>query len=299
MKNRAWLAGISVGLAFLLAGCRYVPRTDEKITNTGGQVVTVNTKPTERPLQSLPDSPDEGFSIDFLKTGKSDCAIIQIDGKVILSDTADSDDFELICQKLNAYEIQRIDYMILSHLDNDHIGSAAMLIRKYEVGVVYQPDYTRDSKLYEALVAAVNNTDTVLCVIQDDLTIETEQGSIWINPPASSGYEDENDYSLITTITYKNWSVLLMGDAQRIRTGEFTPLAAKQYNLIKLPHHGSWNKGLKAFLAQTSAEAYIVCAADLSTVEAQLPLALGDALYYTFDGEIHVCVDDQAMYMVG
>ena len=80
------------------------------------------------------------FTVDFLSTGKSDCALIRMDELVILSDTADADDYETIARCLKSYGIKKIDYMILSHYDKDHIGAAAPLIRYYEVEKVICPD---------------------------------------------------------------------------------------------------------------------------------------------------------------
>ena len=84
--------------------------------------------------------PEDGFSAELLSTGKSDCAIIRMDGLVIVNDTADSDDADAISSELETDGVTRIDYLILSHYDKDHIGSAAALIDGFEVGTVLCPD---------------------------------------------------------------------------------------------------------------------------------------------------------------
>ena len=86
--------------------------------------------------------PENGvFSLDILNSGKSDCIIVCMDGVTVVNDAADEDDFDAICAALDRRGVQRIDYLILSHYDKDHIGSAAALVQAYPVGQILGPDY--------------------------------------------------------------------------------------------------------------------------------------------------------------
>lgn len=74
---------------------------------------------------AAPETDGGTFSLDILDTGKSDCIIVCMDGVTVVNDAADEDDFDSICAALERRGVQRIDYLILSHYDKDHIGSAA------------------------------------------------------------------------------------------------------------------------------------------------------------------------------
>ena len=76
---------------------------------------------------------------------KSDCIIVCMDGVTVVNDAADEDDFDSICAALERRGVQRIDYLVLSHYDKDHIGSAAALVRAYPVGQILGPDYEENS----------------------------------------------------------------------------------------------------------------------------------------------------------
>ena len=76
------------------------------------------------------------LKLTFLDTGKSDCIVIEAGESVVMNDTADLDDAAAICAYLDERGRTRIEYLILSHFDKDHIGSAAALISRYEVGCV-------------------------------------------------------------------------------------------------------------------------------------------------------------------
>ena len=60
----------------------------------------------------------KAFTIDLLKTGDSDCTIIRSGDKTILINTADKDDYSLICNTFSKRNIDSIDLMILTHFDN-------------------------------------------------------------------------------------------------------------------------------------------------------------------------------------
>ena len=123
------------------------------------------------------------FGVELLSTGKSDCAVIFIDGLVILSDTADADDAGSIADLLRERGVERIDYIIISHYDKDHIGGAGALMRAFPVGKLLRPDYVEDSDEYEDMMAALRETGTEDVVVTENLVIETENGSITVDPP--------------------------------------------------------------------------------------------------------------------
>lgn len=188
----------------------------------------------------------EILQMTFLDTGKSDCIIMDVGDCVIINDTADADDYEMISSFLNEKQITDIDYMVLSHFDKDHIGSAAQLIIDYEVGCVMMPDYEEDSVYYAALMEALKQTETKALKLQDDYSFEASGAEFYISVPDEKEYKDDNNYSLITAVSYGENRFLLMGDAMKKRTEEFLKTAPgeERYELIKMPHHGDYHKKL-------------------------------------------------------
>ena len=71
-------------LALLLAGC--------SPTNTGAAAAPAGNHASGR----------DAFSVTLLSTGKSDCAVIYMDGLVIVNDAADEDDYDAIASNLRS-----------------------------------------------------------------------------------------------------------------------------------------------------------------------------------------------------
>ena len=250
---------------------------------------------------------------EFLDTGKSDCLLLRHDETVILVDAADADDYSRISQKLMSYGIETIDYFIITHYDNDHIGSAAQVLSNFTVKTVYMPDYVRDSSLYRRMMSMLDVTDGVTVHRPtEDIRIDLPYGSLWINPTkiyepgVTLGSDDahsleENNYSLITSIYFGDVSLLLAGDAEQDRITEFmeTEGVKLTYDVIKIPHHGGYDKALGNLLRENSGLRYcMVHAGNEGLVEASLVTAMrtsGAAAKFTYDGDIAFATDGTSM----
>lgn len=258
---------------------------------------------------------------EFLDTGKSDCLLLRLDDTVILVDAADADDYAHISRKLTSYGIDTIDYFIITHYDNDHIGSAAQVLSNFTVKTVYMPDYVRDSRLYRTLVDRLSlmSDRTEVHRLTEDVTVELPYGSLWINPTRL--YEngitlgsdednlsaEENNFSLVTSVYFGNTSLLLLGDAERERMEEFYGLFADgshgafDYNLVKTPHHGESDKGLLAALSALTASKpryCVICVDDPDYVSSELVTKMRTipaGAYYTSGGDVLFTTDGNGM----
>ncbi len=249
----------------------------------------------ERKAGEPTPTPDTGrFTVDILSTGKSDCALIRMDELVILSDAADEDDLEDICALLDSYGIQEIDFLVLSHYDKDHIGAAPGLLRRYRVGTVYGPNYSENSEEYRALFAACRDTGTAWTRPMGDLLFTTDNGTLRLDP-ADENYGDDNNNSLLMTLTYRDARLLFLGDAEKKRMEEMEEAAAgESCDFIKLPHHGDSSKPLLR-LVESAAPAWAVeTVSPFEIVDQKLLQTLertGTELFLTRDGPVHLAWD--------
>ena len=249
------------------------------------------------------DGKSAPLQMTFLDTGKSDCIVIEAGESVVLNDTADADDAAAICAYLDERGTTRIEYLILSHFDKDHIGGAAELITRYEVGCVLMPDYEEDSEPYLALVRTIEETDTAYERLKKDVSFSVEGVSFYVDAPREDDYENDNNYSLITCVINGENRFLLMGDAKKIRTGEFlsSAMARERYDLIKMPHHGNYTKNLET-LFETAKPRYAVLTPDperLRVEEETVGLLdeFGCEAYYTDEGAVTVVSDGSQVHV--
>lgn len=248
------------------------------------------------------------LTLRVLETGKSDCILIKLDTTVIMIDTADSDDYGEISDLLESLGIARIDHLILTHFDNDHIGSAARVIEDFDVAQVYMPNYVRDSGLYRSLMSALESKAGTTAVnrLNEDTTVSLPAGSLWINvshvyPELSHEQpipEDsmDNNLSLICGLTLGDFSALFMGDAEKERCEDFCAQTqyAGQYDFIKMPHHGNLNQALREMLLASGVRYGVICSDALENIEMELVYLLrnmGVLTYYSYNGDVVLRTD--------
>ena len=234
-----------------------------------------------------PEEP-ETFSVDVLSTGKSDCALIRLDDLVILLDPADEDDLPAITNLLNSYGVERIDYIILSHYDKDHIGCTAALVRAWPVGEVLGPDYWENSPEYVGIRTACEQRGVTWTRLTEDRAVETPNGGFLADPP-DADYGDDNNNSLIVTFTWKGRKLLFLGDARKKRMTEFLNAAEGKYDFVKLPHHGDSCKPLVRLVALTAPAWAVETVSANETVDPELLSALEQVkteLFLTRDGPV-------------
>lgn len=303
----------------------YDPTQGTLILNEGTGKVTGNGNlelPTEPPTGSVIEIPNADpfensphvLRADFLNTGNSDAILIRMDDTVILMDTGEADDYPAISRKLTEYGITTIDYLIISHYDNDHIGTMSQILQHYTVKDLYMPDYVRDSSLYRRMMSMLDVTDGVTVHRPtEDVRIDLSYGSLWINPTKlyepgvtlgsdESHALEENNYSLITSVYFGDVSILLAGDAEQDRLTEFMGLLDEgklAYDVIKIPHHGGFDDAVRNLLHGNLGGRYcMVHVGSESLVKASLVTAMrtsGAAAKFTYDGDIAFATDGTSM----
>ena len=211
------------------------------------------------------------MTVEILETGDSDCIVVRDESHTVFIDTADNDDYKQIYSHLTDLGISRIDAVILTHYDNDHVGSAADIVRDFDVAAVYGPDYVRSSAATRALDSAMNEKGIEAVKLKSDTVLTYGQMNFAIGVPRASAYNDENDYSLIITLTYGDDKFLFLGDAVKTRMSEFNASSiGTRYDVVKFPHHGDYFKALKNF-AQFNQFSYgVSCVRNSGDVDARL-----------------------------
>ena len=197
--------------------------------------------------------------------GKADALLIRTDDAAIMIDTGENGDGEELVAHLLMLGIDRLDLLILTHYDKDHIGGADALIENLPIGRIILPDYEKDSKQYRQLADALERTAAEVTYLNADesLTFGELLLSVWVSPVLFDGKSD-NEQSLITKVIYGGRTYLFMGDAE---DEELKKLIFSGRNLtcdvLKLPHHGD-PKSMTAPLLQklSPSVAVISCQSD-------------------------------------
>ena len=197
----------------------------------------------------------------FMNVGKADAILLYTADTTILVDTGYEESFSTIKQVLKREGKRRIDYLILTHYDKDHIGGAPAVLDHFEVGEVLLPDVPGDSDAYLALTDALSRTSATVRRLTEARTLRLADGcAARVLPTQRTGVTDENNTSLITEVTYDGFGLLLLGDALKDRVEEYAAGMQGTYQVVKTPHHGDYFKALRNLLVKAGAKHAIACA---------------------------------------
>lgn len=242
------------------------------------------------------DLSNSPLDITILDIGKADCILIEIDDKVVMIDTGLDKNGEQILDTLDEKEISKIDYMILTHLDKDHIGGADIILNNVTVTHVIQPGYTRDTKQYEEYSEALQQNNISPLILTEDFSFNFDEASFTLYAPQKSEYEQSNDYSIMTDLTFKNQSFLFAGDAEDERLSEFLTSNPTPYTFLKLPHHGEFSYSLVALINEIHPAYAVITCSEEQTPDVETIQLLNDSDTQTFlssDGTINIKSDGE------
>ncbi|MFQ5010347.1 MBL fold protein [Clostridioides difficile] len=238
------------------------------------------------------------FKTTILSTGKSDCILVEIGNKVIMIDTGEDKNGKQIVDRLKEKGINTLDYLILTHLDKDHIGGVDSVLSSVKVKNIIQANYKKDSKQYDEYIDSLKKADIEPVLLKDNMNIVINSAEINIHPASKSKYESSNDYSIITNISYGAYKFLFAGDAEEERLSEFINGNTLKYDFVKMPHHGRYDKLTEAFLESISPQyAVITCSEKKEPEEGVLKILerLNIKTFLTSNGEVVINSDGKTL----
>ncbi len=244
------------------------------------------------------DSKDtKKIEIFAFSVGKADALLVRSHEAAIMIDTGENGDGEKLVERLKELGIEKLDLLILTHFDKDHIGGADKIIRNIPIDQILLPDYEKDSKQYAQLLAAAAEAGKEITYLKQDLALKYGELdlTVWVSPVPFEGKGDNNQ-SLVTKIKYDGKVYLFMGDAEE---AELKALIYSSRNLtcdvLKLPHHGVYDAQILALMTTSLPSHVIICdsAKNPADPETLQTLDLFDpVILETKDGEIHLIISE-------
>ena len=196
--------------------------------------------------------------VNYIDVGQGDSIFIQLpNNETMLIDAGEAYEADNVIDFLNNLGIKKIEYVVGTHPHTDHIGGLEEVINTFDVGAIYMPKVSSNSKTFEDLLTTISNKGLkgktaksgVVVLDEDNLKLE-------FIAPNSDNYSNLNNYSAVLKLTYLDNTFLFMGDAETLSEDEIT--CEIKADVIKVGHHGSDSSSGIEFVKKVSPEYAII-----------------------------------------
>lgn len=213
---------------------------------------------------------ENAFYVFVLDVGQSDAILLRAGEATMLIDTGSAANEAELHAALLKYHVDRLDYLLLTHPHEDHIGNARSVIACTEVATVLLPDIESEDVGYQLLCESAAAKSTVATVtvgerfaLGDALIEVLSAGSTEQYTDLGGEDENVNNAGTVLRVAFGKTVFLFMGDAEADAEAYLLDTYGAPYldcDFLKVGHHGSNTATTAAFvLATTPVVAAISC----------------------------------------
>lgn len=228
-------------------------------------ISAVNSQNHNEPVNQIQNN-GKNMVVHYLDVGQGDSEFIELpNGECMLIDAGTAEYSPRIIDSIEAYGYGELDYVVATHPHADHIGGMRDVINSFDIGEIYMPKVSTDTKTFENLLNTISQKELSINTAKAGTEVYSDsEMKIEFLAPVNSSYKDLNNYSAVVKITYGSNSFLFTGDAEDLSENE---MLEKDYELLscdvlKAGHHGSDSSSSADFLNAASPRyAVISCGA--------------------------------------
>lgn len=211
--------------------------------------------------------------INFIDVGQGDSTLIttQFNKKILIdgggsefSSTFDVGEKTLLPYLLKK-KIHKLDYVIISHFDSDHVGGILTILEELNVKQVLIPKQVEYSENYNKFLDIIKKRNIKVKIVGEGNTINIDKNTyldiLW---PEEKQITDNvlNNNSLIVRLCYKNFKMLFTGDIEEIAEQKllqkYENTEKLTANILKVAHHGSKSSSIAEFLEKVNPQIAVI-----------------------------------------
>lgn len=186
--------------------------------------------------------------VSILDVGQGDSSLIRLKNKNILIDTGGNINYDISKNILIPYfksvGIKKIDYLVLTHGDYDHMGEAINLVENFKVKkVIFNCGPYND--LEEELIKALDKKKIKYYSCIKELNIDNNK----LYFLQTKEYDNENENSNVIYTELNGYKFVFMGDAGVEKEKDILEkYNVSKIDVLKIGHHGSKTSSDKNFI---------------------------------------------------
>ena len=192
-------------------------------------------------------TPPAGLRVTFLDVGQGDAVLLETPRARVLVDQGPPE--AEAADQLEGMGIDALTALVLTHPQRDHVGGAADVVRRLDVGQILDPDLEATGPEQEEALRAAASRGVPKSVVRAGSTYRVgglRLRALWPDD-AGTSTEDPNRNAIVLVASYGAIDVYLPADAESEVTAR---LSLPPVEILKVAHHGSEDPGLAGELRE-------------------------------------------------
>lgn len=219
-------------VAVFLSGCTLNQETNKKIETSQTAV-----------------EPGNKMKVHFINVGQGDAIFIQSpNGKNLLIDGGTKAAGKDVVAYLRTYDVQKLDYVVATHPDADHIGGLLSVLNSISIKNFIDSGKVHTSQTYEKMLQLIldKNIPFIVPNIGDAIPLDDDLDITVLHVGDESN--DNNEASIVLKVSYGEVSFLLTGDADINVEKRLLQEENVEATVLKAGHHGSDTSSSEEFI---------------------------------------------------
>jgi len=230
-----------------------------------GAIYFLPPKVSPPPNGSSPTGPPlaSNVTVYFIDVGQGDSIFIDTPDQDVLIDGGPRAAGNTVVEYLRSLGVTRIDYVVATHTDADHIGGLIAVLSEYNATyapTVIESGYYKETQTYNEFQTLANQRTVEYVARGQVLVLSTYVNVTVLNPTDPFEFDDTNDNSIALRLQAYNVTFLFEGDCEA--EAEASIMGA-DFNLsstiLKVGHHGSRYATSSAFLEKVNPRVALIC----------------------------------------
>ena len=203
------------------------------------------------------DLNNEDFNVLFMYVGQADSTLIKYKNKTMLIDAGNNEDGKNIVKFLKDKGISKLDYIVGTHYDEDHIGGLDDIIENFDIGKFYLSNGGELGPNYYNLEKAAKKKNLTITIPKVGDKIDFGDVDMEVMSASKFDGKNDNNASIVIQAKYGSRKYLFMGDLEK---QEEAKRKWNEVDVLKAGHHGSNTSSTQEFLNQVNPKYVFVSA---------------------------------------
>lgn len=182
-------------IALSLTGCSVDGAIRDQRGQDGGEIRS-ELQDQEKETGQETEQEETDLRVTYLDVGQGNAILAESQGHFMLIDGGDRESSSFVVSYLKEQGIERLDHILISHFDEDHLAGAIGALHNFEVGTLITPDHPTDSSIYRSYRETVEELGYQEVHPKPGDGFRLGSAGFRVISPVSYGHEDENQDSV-------------------------------------------------------------------------------------------------------